>query len=119
MKNKFLVFFCLFILLPACKKKTNTRLAKNYYEQSMLEIEDKNYTKAMQLINKSIEIAPTAQALAIKASLAYQNKDYNESISLFKQIIKDNNASSTIKADVANNLACTYLAMGNFDEAKK
>lgn len=121
MKNHLssILLFLLFLIVGCSKKKQNIRLAKNYYQQCLLEIEDKNFQKALQLIDKSIESSSTPQSLALKATLFYQIKQFSESLPIFKKILKEKDASPTLKADVTNNLACNYLALGQKEEAKK
>jgi tetratricopeptide (TPR) repeat protein len=120
MKNKqfYNLFIVLSILQTSCKKNQNLNLAKSYYEQSMLEAEEQRFQEAMQLVNKSLEITSLPQALALKASLFYQNKEYKESLAIFKQILKEKNIPSTLKADITNNIACINLALGNLSTAK-
>lgn len=118
-KKKNLVFIIFFLLTTSCKKQPNLNLAKNYYEQSLVEVEEKNSTKAIQLIDKSIEISPSPQALALKAAIYYQNKQFSESLAIFKKIMKEKNLPITLKTDIINNIACTHLALGQVEEAKK
>ncbi len=85
----------------------------------MLEAEEKNFKKALQLVDKSIQESPTPQAYALKATLFYQINEFQESVSLFKKIIRDKETPATIKADIMNNYSCALLASGQKEEAKE
>ena len=131
--KKELVF--LIALLPGCggslwKKK---QLAMNHYRQASLEI--KNYHqenntnslhKALNEIDKAIEIHPTAQSRGLKGTILLQLGAINQnetfikdSIPLFELIIKDKYAPKARKGDAKNNYATALYQLGKTDEALK
>ncbi len=118
MKFKYIFFIIIIFIFTSCYKKKNNQLAKNYYEQSLVEAEEKNFKKALQLVDKSLSESPTPQAYALKATLFYQINEFQESVSLFKKIIRDKETPSTMKADIMNNYSCALLALGKKEEAK-
>ncbi|MDR3646876.1 MAG: hypothetical protein P4L22_05050 [Candidatus Babeliales bacterium] len=117
MKKIFFLSICLFI--SSCQKKQNVNLAKNLYEQSIIEAEDGNLKNALHIINKSIDMKPNLNSYALKATILYQLKEYHESLPIFQKIISDKKFSSTLKTDVMNNYACTLLALDKKHEAKE
>ena len=113
------IYLILLFLVASCAKKTNYLLSKNLYEQSLLEYKNKNYNRALQLVNEAIAKYKSPQAEAQKAILLYQLGKYNESMALFKTLIKDAKISPTIKTDIQNNYACTLLNLNKASEAKE
>lgn len=120
MNNKFIFLLVVTIIIfTNCCKKKNIYLAKNYYEQSLIEAEDKNYKKALQLLDQSIALYSIPQAFALKATLFYQIKEFSESLKLLKKIIDDKNTLPSLKCDVMNNYACTLLALKQHAQAEE
>ena len=113
------IYLILLFLVASCAKKTNYLLSKNLYEQSLLESKNKNFNRALQLVNEAIAKYKNPQAEAQKAILLYQLGKYNESMALFKTLIKDAKISPTIKTDIQNNYACTLLNLNKVSEAKE
>lgn len=94
-------------------------LANNYFEQATLAAHEGNSKKALQLLNKSLSVQETPQALAFKATILYQLNDVGASVSLFEKIINQTkNVSSTLRADIKNNYACVLNRSGNTHEAQ-
>jgi tetratricopeptide (TPR) repeat protein len=116
MKKIFFLSICL--IISSCKKQQNINLAKNLYEQSIVEAEDGNLKNALQIINKSIEMKPSLNSYALKATILYQLKEYQESLPIFQKIISNKKFSATLKTDVMNNYACTLLALNKKEQAK-
>lgn len=123
MKCKYLFSFYFILLLSACTKKpdhhNNAALATNYLRQASVEAEAQDYSKALYYAEEAIALAPTPQALALKATLLYQLKQFGESVRLFQKILRDKQISEQVKADVMNNYACTLLCLNKKDEARK
>lgn len=116
MKKIILISISLF--LTSCSKRNNVNLAKNFYEQSIVEAQDGKLKNALQIINKSLEIKPDPNSYALKATILYQLKEYHESLPIFQKIISDKKILPTLKADLMNNQACALLAIHKESEAK-
>lgn len=117
--KKIINYLIALILLSSCSKKSNDiSLAKNYFQQSQIETEENNFSKALQLIDKSIELHCNNEALAHKATLHFQLKQFQESLSLLKKIISDKKTNPNLKSDSINNYACTLFALGQTNEAE-
>lgn len=107
------------LLITGCaKKKFNSSLAHNYYQQSV-EVSEKNKREALVLIDKSIDLDPAPKAYALKATLLYQINSYQESLKLFEKVLNDRHAPATLKTDISNNYACNLLALGKTEQAQK
>lgn len=118
--NVYTIIFLSVALAGCSKQKKETKpLAHNLFEQSHIEAEDQRYKHALQLVNKSIKVDPTPQALAHKATLLYRLNDFEGSLALFEKIINHNDATETLKADSKNNYACLLNQMGKTKEAEK
>ncbi len=107
------------MLLAGCASKQNHRLSKSLYDQSLFEFKQKNYKKSLQLINDALEKYKSPQALSHKAILLYQLNKHNESLQIFKQLIKDPKIPPSLKPDILNNYACTLLSLNKPEQAKK
>lgn len=119
MKQNFILMTIALCLLTACnKKKTNSTVAKNYFQQSLAAAE-KNKREALALVDQSIDAEPTPRALALKATLLYQTGNYQESLTLFEKLMNDKSTPAHLKTDVSNNYACNLLAVGKTEKAKK
>ena len=118
-------FFCaialLALLLPSCAhRQQKNALAINYFEQASLAVQDQNHKKALQLLNKSLTIQETPQALAFKATILYHLQDFTGSVALFEKIINQTkDIPPSLKADVKNNYACVLNYMGEKEKAAK
>ena len=115
LKN-FIIFFFFLIFLSSCKQK-NLQLAQNYFEQSLIELEEKNLKKALILVDKSINISPLPDFLALKATILYQLKIFEGSLTLFKKIINKKDIPPDKKADIKNNYACLLNQLEKQKEA--
>lgn len=119
MKQNFIILSIILSFLTACnKKKTNSTVAKNYFQQSLMAVE-KNKREALALIDQSIDAEPTPRAYALKATLLYQTGNYQESLALFEKLMHDKSTPVHLKTDVSNNYACNLLAVGKIEKAKK
>lgn len=117
--NKSLLFIVL--ILAGCQKKTNNNisLSKNHVQEAALEAESGNFQKALAAAEKAYKLNPSPQIAALKATLIYQLKHFDESLALFKKIIEDKNTPDHLKADVKNNYACNMLCLNKKDEARR
>ena len=119
MKQKIIIvnLACCLLLVACGKKRPNSSLAKNYFQQSLIAAE-KNKREALVLIEQSIKTEPTPRAYALKATLLYQIGEYQESLKLFENIVNDKSTPIYLKTDVSNNFACNLLALGQIDKAE-
>lgn len=117
----YILFFSILVLIPGCKqqKKRSKPLATNFFEQSSLEAEEQHFKQALQLVNKSIAVQPTPQALAHKATLLYQLNDFTGSLALFEKTINQKNTPDALRADIKNNYACVLNQLGQKDKARQ
>lgn len=119
MKKNFIIITILICFLTACnKKKTNSTVAKNYFQQSLVAAE-KNKREALALVDQSIAAEQTPRAYALKATLLYQTGNYQESLRLFEKLMQDKSTPAHLKTDVSNNYACNLLAVGKNEKAKE
>ena len=116
-------FFLIIPFLFSCAKKkpTNTETPQfmDYMKQASSQAAAGNYETALNFANKASQTNPSPQASALKATLLYQLKRFEESEKLFKKIIDDKNTSMQIRCDVMNNYACNLLCLNKKEEAKK
>lgn len=119
MKIQKKIILLLPILFFSCaKKQPNLNAATSYLKEAAIEADAGNYQKALYFAEQAYKINPVAQVAALKATLLYQLKKFNESLDLFKKIIADPKTPSNIKADVMNNYACNLLCLDKKEEAK-
>lgn len=120
MKQNFIIITISLLFLTGCAKKktTNSTLAKNYFQQSLIAAE-RNKREALVLIDQSLNIDPTPRAYALKATLLYQIGEYQDSLKLFEKVINEKSASATLKTDVYNNYACNLIMVGDTAKAKQ
>lgn len=114
-------FIILVLILSGCAKKetNNIALANNYIKEASYEAESGNYQKALYLADQAYKHNKTPQVNALRATLLYQLKNFNESSALFKKIMEDRETPSNLRADVKNNYAVSLLCLNKKDEAKK
>lgn len=117
MQKKFLLIIP--FLFSCAKKPANKSLALDYVKEASVEAQAGNYQKALYLADQAYAINPAAHILALKATLLYQLKHFQESLKLFKKIIDDKNTPKQVRADVMNNYACNLLCLNKVEEAKK
>ena len=109
------------LMLSSCSNpgKNNKSLASNYLEQSIVEMRGNNLKQALHLINRSLTVHETLEAMSHKAQLLYQLGDLEGSLACFDKIINKKELSDMIKADALNNYACTLYRLSRKDEAQK
>lgn len=95
------------------------RLAKEVKANSMLtwvsaDIYLKNYDKALNTINSSIEIMKTIQNLTLRAQVYSEQKDYINALKDLKECLKFGKT-----ANMLYNLECCYASMGEYEKAKE
>lgn len=118
--HHFLILTCL--ILSGCntqQKKESKPLAGNYLEQSTLEAKEQNFKKALQLVNQSLNVEETPQALIHKGTLLYQLEKFNESLAIFEKTINMRNIPGPLKSDAKNNYACILNQLGKKEAAQK
>lgn len=115
------IAYCMGFLSSCIRKSPQHRIiiAQSYLRQGMVEIQHRQYKKAINLINRSLDCHPTTEARALKATLLYQIELFQESIALFKSLINDPTVSLPLKADILNNYACVLSKTGHEDQAEK
>ena len=121
MKLKFFIYIIFLPLMFGCakQKKTNSKLVINYLKEAAVEAESGNFAKAYNLAEQAYKMDPTPQNAALKATLLYQLKKFDESAALFKKIIDDPKTSNYVRSDVKNNYACNLLCLNRKEEAKQ
>jgi Tfp pilus assembly protein PilF len=115
-----LLVFVLFFL-SSCARRTNSRLAVEYYKMSLLELEsvkssEYSRRRALRYINKAIDQESNSRYLAHKATLLFLLGDEKLSLRLFDSAI-EKSASSEIRCEILNNYACLLADRGRKDEA--
>jgi len=125
----------LFLLLPSCggslhKKK---QLANTHYRQASLEVreyQEKNNSnalrKALNEIDKAINIHPTPHNLGLKGTILLQlgsidqnANEINESLIYFERVFNSKKTAKAKSADAKNNYATALYQIGRTQEAKK
>lgn len=107
----------LVVTLGGCRQTKNIALAKNFYDQSLLESNHLNYKRSLQIINESLKLSENPESLAHKAFLLYQLEKFNEAIEIYKKLSKDKKIPSPLKTDVLNNYACSLIQLKRHEEA--
>lgn len=113
---------CSIYFLPSCTRKSPKQrilIAQSYLRQGLVEVQHRQYKKAINLINRSLDCHKTIEALALKATLLYQIGLFTESIALFENLINDTTVSLPLKADILNNYACVLSNSNKRDDAEK
>ncbi len=121
MRKKVYTVLCLLFLLSSCGgAKTNKKaLAVTYIRQSAVELETKNYKKALQLVNEAVKTNAQPHYFARQAAMLYHVGKFDESFALCQELIEKNDTPETVRAEVRNNLACVYIATGKPEQAEE
>lgn len=119
MNKKFLSFyffmFCLTIFI-GCGKKTNQKLAQNFYKQAVLELNEDNQSKqacrrAIYYIDEALRCAKDPRYLALKATLLFKLNQVEEGQRFFAKAL-NNTSAQDLKAEILNNNACLLAQVG-------
>lgn len=108
------------LVLSSCAKKKNKKLAHNYYKLAMLELAedqrvDVSAKKALEQVDKALDVIQDPRYLALKATLLFQLNYMQESKEFFEKALCASSCDSRLKAEIMNNYACA-LAESNEPE---
>ncbi len=97
--------------LSSCARKKNKELAHNYYKLAMLELSEDQRSdvvskKALEQVDKALELFPDPRYLALKATLLFELNYIQESKHFFEMALKGASGNCRLKAEVMNNYAC-------------
>ncbi|MBN1549579.1 tetratricopeptide repeat protein [Candidatus Babeliales bacterium] len=105
--------------IPSCGKKKKRNTAQEHYHNSIRAASTGNIELAITCIDKALVRDKRPQHLALKATLCYQNHDFDTSKKLFEQCLKDKTITVEYAADVSNNYACVLNQIGDRTSAER
>ncbi len=108
--------FTLFLFVLNCPKVFSQSNATGLYERAQTFIKSGDYSNAIILLKKSLELQP--QSALYRQSLAYAyslNHDYNEAEKLIKTVLRSN-AANEQTYQIAGNI---YRAQNNLKKAER
>ncbi|MFH1644516.1 MAG: hypothetical protein ABIA74_05065 [bacterium] len=119
-------YFCLTVFLlffTTCSKKTNKKLANDYYKLSLLELggQDGNtesLKKALINLDLALNYDDDSKYLALKASILFKLNQLPDAKKIFEQILAKK-IDDGLKTEILNNYACLLAQLGNTGQALK
>lgn len=123
MRLRYLVIASFMILVvSACSKKKNQKLAQTHFKMAFLELSDiaepaHSNKKALAQINKALEYDEKPEFYALKATVLFNAGSYEESEACFQRAIALQ-PDLSLQADIANNRACLFAQKGDQQSAK-
>ena len=111
------------IILAACGKKNDKKLARTYFRTAFLELADDRkgsgrLQAALQNINRAIDQSEQPEYYALKATILHYLGHASESMSVFNAALALP-MDRGLKAQIMNNYACVLAEAGEIARAKK
>ena len=121
------------LILSGCGSsfQQKKKIAQSHYRQASLEVREyqekesvNSLRKALNEIEKAIEIHQTSHALGLKGTILLQlgcidqsKQEIKESLPYFERVFKDKNTTKARRADAKNNYATALYQLGKNKEA--
>ncbi|MBD3273517.1 tetratricopeptide repeat protein [Candidatus Dependentiae bacterium] len=118
---KFYIFVFLLFFLYGCGKRKTNKLAQNYYKMAVLELQDQktskeySYKKALDYIDKSLEIEEKSEYIALKGTILFELGYESFGENLFDQALEKTD-DPKLKCEILNNKACLMAQVGMYKD---